>query len=709
MRHTRTIQLISLVTAVALLIGATAVTPWINQQRLDLNLTYEIDTGDDTPATYSLLAATLGSFRGILANWAWYRIEMMKRDGELYEANQLATIITTLQPRFPQVWVFQAWNMAYNISVITKTPQERWDWVNKGIRLLREKAIPNNPKAIRLYRELAWILFHKMGQYSDDMNWYYKLQFAKEWEEVLGAPTEGATQQEAINRLTPVAAAADRYFVFSRPPHEARRVLESIIEDHEGLRDTIEDLFDIGAVRLRDRFNRVEAEIRRAAPERAEDLVRVRQIIEEQALRAAQEPYAMLRADNPEVNLLLDLLDENQIEPDTSFLRAIGVNLTFARYYSAQALVDMANQQQFPTERRIALAFMLDPQFTAGLEALVPFLRAKALVTEYRMDAQYMLRLTEKYGPIDWRHPATHAIYWAALGVERSRVVFDIDRYDILNTDRQVIHGLQVLMFTGRLTYDPFTGTVDQLPDPRFIKPYEMAVYEGSARTKEVDLDRKGVIEQFASGYENFLHKAIVFSYLYGDEQQAQDYYQKARTEFSEKHYDNRYSLPLEEFVMLQLYLDKDQRPMATAFVSSMINRGISEGLARARPDIFGRFARIAEQMHAWYQDERAYNIANAPRQRLQLEPFNIMLTKAYETFMRDPSVPLLYRIRAYGNTPIQLRQASYNAFKSSVEEQATQQGIDFARAFPEPPGIAGPNTADLQTEVNTPSTIQRQ
>ncbi|WP_428387494.1 hypothetical protein [Mucisphaera sp.] len=710
MRNTRTIQLISLITAAALLAGATMITPSINRQRLDLHLTYDIETGDDIPATYTLLAAGLGSFRGILANWAWYRIEMMKRDGELYEANQLARVITTLQPRFPQVWSFQAWNMAYNISVITKTPEERWDWVSKGIRLLREKGIPNNPTAIRLYRELAWILFHKMGQFSDDMNWYYKLQWAREWQEVLGAPTEGATAEEAANRIRPIAQAADRYLVFNRPPHEARMILEGFANDHPELKDTIDDLLDIGAVRLRDRLQRVRTDILSIAREQDDQFDRVLELAEEQIVRSTRDPLEMLAEDSPEVIPLLDILAQNNIEPDTNFLRAVGVNLIFTQYYSAQALVDLANQGQLSPERQVALGFMLDNNFVPGLRALVPYLRAQALVNEYRMDPQFMLFLLEKYGPLDWRHPAAHAIYWAALGIERTRVVFDQDRYDILNTDRQVIHGLQVLMFSGRVTYDPFAGTVDQLPDPRFIEPYELAVYEGSERSGEVDLDREGVISQFASGYENFLHKAIVYSYLYGDVDQAQNYYQKARSEFSDNHMDGRYTLALEEFVMLQLWLDKDQRQTVVPFIDAQIARGLNQGLARSRPDIFARSVEIAQTMHGWYQQERDYQIPNAPRQRLQLEPFNVMLTKSYEAFMRNASVPIIYRARAYANTPVQLREATYAGFQSVLQEHAAQQGIDFARAFPAPPGFVPPETADLdQNQPNRPSTIQRQ
>ncbi len=97
-------------------------------------------------------------------------------------------MICELQPRFASVWAFQAWNMAYNISVTLQSPEERWTWVRNGYELLRDQGIPLNPNNTQLYRELAWILFHKVGDYMDEQHWYYKLQLALQMEDILGEP-----------------------------------------------------------------------------------------------------------------------------------------------------------------------------------------------------------------------------------------------------------------------------------------------------------------------------------------------------------------------------------------------------------------------------------------------------------------------------------------------------------------------------------------
>ena len=84
----------------------------------------------------------------------------------------------------------QAWNMAYNISVKFKDPEDRWRWVQRGIVLLRDRGIPLNPDAALMYRELSWLFEHKMGQNLDDAHMTYKLHWAQEMQKVVGAKVD---------------------------------------------------------------------------------------------------------------------------------------------------------------------------------------------------------------------------------------------------------------------------------------------------------------------------------------------------------------------------------------------------------------------------------------------------------------------------------------------------------------------------------------
>ncbi len=149
----------------------------------------------------------------------------LNKQGQYFDAKQLAEWITVLQPRFSQVWAFQAWNMAYNISVghiPAEQPDQRWQWVKNGYELLRDKGIPLNPKAIGLYRELGRIFQHKIGSNSDDDNRYYKLQLALSIEPLLG-PADNAWFESLVKacQLDQIAADAKLAAVYRRP--EGRR------------------------------------------------------------------------------------------------------------------------------------------------------------------------------------------------------------------------------------------------------------------------------------------------------------------------------------------------------------------------------------------------------------------------------------------------------------------------------------------------------
>ncbi|QOJ03335.1 MAG: hypothetical protein HRU71_07465 [Planctomycetia bacterium] len=138
-----------------------------------------------------LLTPLLALGRAVIVDYLWLRATKLKEEGRTFDAYQLARRICELQPKFAAVWAFQGWNMAYNISVTLKTPEERWRWVKNGYELIRDKGIPLNPNSTQLYRELSWILFHKVGDFMDEMHSYYKLQFALQMEDILGPPPDG--------------------------------------------------------------------------------------------------------------------------------------------------------------------------------------------------------------------------------------------------------------------------------------------------------------------------------------------------------------------------------------------------------------------------------------------------------------------------------------------------------------------------------------
>ena len=193
-------KILFLITAAALLTVNGFLQPLLNRQRADLGIT-RIAPLENAPPILALTTQVLGGFRGLIANALWMRTTQLQEEGKYFEMVQLADWITKLEPRFVQVWLVQAWNMAFNISVKFSDYSDRWRWVQRGIELLRDDGIRYNPDQPLLYADLAWLFQFKMGQNLDDAHFYYKLAWAVEMMDVFGGPQPNF--ERLINPQTP--------------------------------------------------------------------------------------------------------------------------------------------------------------------------------------------------------------------------------------------------------------------------------------------------------------------------------------------------------------------------------------------------------------------------------------------------------------------------------------------------------------------------
>lgn len=170
---------ILLLIALAAVILAGALNRRLLQQRAAAHLTQAPPTQNMPPAV-AFTTIALGGFRGILADVLWMRAGSLQDEGRYFELVQLADWIVKLQPRSPSIWAYHAWNMAYNLSAMMPTPEEKWRWVHHGLRLLRDEGLRFNPGSARLYQELAWLFLHKLGTDYDTAAAFYRQQWAAE-------------------------------------------------------------------------------------------------------------------------------------------------------------------------------------------------------------------------------------------------------------------------------------------------------------------------------------------------------------------------------------------------------------------------------------------------------------------------------------------------------------------------------------------------
>ena len=607
----RFVEAIASATLIACLAAAGVLMPSITRQRQELQLVISTEGTRGMPPHVALATAALGTFRGLAVDFLWVRADALQDKGEFFEAQTLSQWITALQPRFPKVWGFQAWNLAYNISVSTKEPAERWVWINRGINLLRLQGIPLNPGDANLPMELGWLFFHKIGGKNDREHWYYKARLAREFREFLGDTTGGRTSAQAVERFRKIAD--------------------------------------------------------------------------------APESLDAMRAD-PLVRDALELLEKHAATPNEDFLRMMGRVVLYNSSIDTKLLAGKVLPSG--TNRGLVSALIEDQRLaTAVFDTIIPHLQKRVLADRYRMEPRFMLELLQKYGPLDWAHPNAHGIYWSEKGIAVGRKVLRRDRLNELTIIRTRLGNLQHLMRSGRLEFDPLADRIDILPDPRFIEAYEQGMQDAIRLIQSdagVSAGEFGLatVEDLLTGYESFLQQATVFSYLYGDDREAAGCFGKLRTlaEESGKPDQPLYNEGLDGFLMLRLgEVMEIDISNTRQFLDAMIQRAMLDGLAAGRIDTFNRFLKLAYTVY-----DKRYGVS-APgtmhvNKEAQLPPFPRIVDVSFRSAMKQESSPVLIRARIWAWAPDELKARNWAQLGETLTAQAKAEGLDPARAFPQPP-----------------------
>ena len=162
------------------------------------------------PASAPVLAegalAAIGGLRSLAAEVIWFRADRLQEEGRYVELAQLASALTFMEPHTPEVWSYAAWNLAYNVSVMMATYEDRWRWVHAGLRLLRDEGLVLNPDSRELCRELAWMFELKIGANIDSAAETYRRKWAeivrdvkerKAWDELRMDPVTMARIEQA--------------------------------------------------------------------------------------------------------------------------------------------------------------------------------------------------------------------------------------------------------------------------------------------------------------------------------------------------------------------------------------------------------------------------------------------------------------------------------------------------------------------------------
>jgi hypothetical protein len=574
------------------------------------------------------LGIAMGAFRGLFVNYLWMRANDLKEAGKYYEAVDLSRTITRLQPRFPKVWQFHAWNLAYNISVSTQTPSERWHWVNSGIRLLRSDGIRACPNDLGIHRELAWILIHKVQGFMDDAHRYYKREFAHEWSVVMGAPPR--------SRLTDLGQTGEK----SLKQDYADRWLTPIVE----------------------------------APDSLEELLK-------------KDPKAQA--------LIAEIRSKAGLDLDMKFLER------FAEVDAVIAAAAATGVQPDMTRDPLAEIILSGKYPVETGKLVVAYTRKRILREEYNMEPERMIRYTLYYGPLDWRHPAAHAVYWSARGVEETllRVNEGNKRdFDILNTDRITIQSIQELFRSGTVTYDVTNPTFYfTLPNTEYVDSYKRILDTLMARS-DYEKDQQRTYRFYAAGYENFMKDAIRYLYRRGDIDAATKY-KKELLEWPGQNINDserniKLAMPLDEWVQREIVDDnRETSPVvATQEIIGALQAAYINGLLANDNKRFVNEFNYARLFHEQYQQTQAFKTwVTGPEGRLGFPAFDLMSSQIFAGLIEAagiPQGPIMFK-RApadlQGQAYVYLERSKLRQFLAGVEKQG---GAGFDVWFPEPAGV---------------------
>src|SRR5262245_22139324 len=129
---------------------------WIETEAQHLQLR-EVDRGE-VELTGSAVRLVLTGSRGLATTILWNDVLKKQEKHKWNEVEMLVNSITELQPYFMTPWLFQSWNLAFNVAVENDRPRDKYYYISRGLDRLaageRRNAVPGSPD-----------LRHHMGVY----------------------------------------------------------------------------------------------------------------------------------------------------------------------------------------------------------------------------------------------------------------------------------------------------------------------------------------------------------------------------------------------------------------------------------------------------------------------------------------------------------------------------------------------------------------
>ncbi|WDE95950.1 hypothetical protein PQO03_09505 [Lentisphaera profundi] len=133
---------------------------------------------EDLPPSLAFTSIALGPLKGIITSGLLWRAMEKEDKKEYMESYQLSRMITAIQPRYPSIWTFQGFTLSFNVAASYTRPDERWQWILRGIELMRDEGLKYNPDNAEIRHEIMRTIKDKIQQ-TDQEAMFMKNEWTK--------------------------------------------------------------------------------------------------------------------------------------------------------------------------------------------------------------------------------------------------------------------------------------------------------------------------------------------------------------------------------------------------------------------------------------------------------------------------------------------------------------------------------------------------
>lgn len=150
---------------------------------------------------------------------------------------------------------------------------------------------------------------------------------------------------------------------------------------------------------------------------------------------------------------------------------------------------------------------------------------ADLLRDKFKMNPQWMKETDERYGPLEWHLPESHAIYWAYVALNKTEQR-RLKKEDLITCRRVIFQSLQLAFRRGRLVYP------NKNSDSFTYAPKVDIVDQANKAYLEM-MDQEPVMrDNIANGHKNFIRWAVYYLYVYGQIDQAKKWFGYLREKY---------------------------------------------------------------------------------------------------------------------------------------------------------------------------------